>query len=93
MRTYRHHPCDGTHATHRAKAECIFGGPLVVEGDGPFATITRCRVPSLSLHPTQAEADDALAVLNQFRCGPGCYRNHEVALIHLPTNPTTGDPR
>lgn len=89
MKTYRYHPCTSHHATYRAKAECIFGGSIVVEGEGPFATVARCRVPSISLYATRAEAEDALAVLNTFYCGPGCYRNHEAAEIHLPI-PTKG---
>lgn len=83
MKSYRFHPCRAQHDTPKAMLECIHDGAAVIEGDGPFATISWCRAATtaITLWQTEAEADDARASLDQFRCGPTCYRHHEVAFM------------
>lgn len=49
-----------------------------IAGDGPFATLARCRYFSVELHPTIEAAHEALNRINLDGCGGHCGNHHEI---------------
>ena len=64
---------------------------LWVEGQGRYATLAHCGGLTVELHRTQAEAQQALDVINATGCGHRCSRNHE--LVVLPEEGPSGQTR
>lgn len=82
MTTYRMDRCPKVHRTFAAIARCLFGTRASIKGEGQFAVLAHCGHLTVTLWPTQAEAQDALAFIDQTGCGGRCYRRHEVTTIH-----------
>ena len=53
------------------EAECI-------SGDGRFALLALCRVLTVTLWPTKAEAEKQKEVIDRTQCGGLCLRDHEI---------------
>jgi hypothetical protein len=53
-----------------------------IEGDGPIAVLTHCRVLKVSLHPTMGVAEKVLDLVNRTSCGGHCWRDHEIVVLY-----------
>ena len=47
-------------------------------GDGPWAVVARCRVPTVTLWPTYEEAVRAKGRIDRGGCGGFCGRYHDL---------------
>lgn len=83
MKTYRRHRCRRQHKTAETFLKCAIRNLEWVAGDGNFALIAWCSVPTITLHPTLSEADEALLNLNKIVCGHACTGRHEVVYIDV----------
>lgn len=83
VKTYRQHRCSAHHRTHRTAARCIFRRAAWILGDGPFAVIAWCNVPTISLHSNPDAARGALETVNATGCGGRCQHRHDLVLIAL----------
>ncbi|PWU52813.1 hypothetical protein DLJ47_17835 [Micromonospora sp. S4605] len=81
MKTYRRHYCQRQHRTHHTTAKCLWPRAVWITGEGPYATLAWCRVLSVMLHPTEAEALAAKHLIDSTGCGGRCNRRHELILI------------
>ena len=84
MKTYTSHRCNKAHRSYRTFMECAIPRAAWVRGDGAFAVIAWCRVPSVELHPDLESAEAAKASIDQSACGGKCVRNHEIVRVVLP---------
>jgi hypothetical protein len=83
--------CGKAHRSWRSVALCRWPKALWISGnppfDGPaFASVSDCpcfrRVGLTAiLHPTEARAEDAKALIDRFACGGGCSRQHRVVEV------------
>jgi hypothetical protein len=78
MKVYRRHYCDSRHRTYRTLARCIWPRAEWVSGDGPYASVSYCRVLTVELHQTAETAEKALRLIDQIACGGRCYGRHEL---------------
>jgi len=63
----------------RAEARRRWGSKAVwIDGDGQFALLAWCRVLTVTLWPTRAEAEKQKKVIDETACGGGCTGNHEI---------------
>ena len=63
----------------RAEARRRWGSKAEwIEGDGQFALLAWCRVLTVTLWPTRAEAEKQKKVIDETACGGGCTGNHEI---------------
>ena len=62
---------------YRNRAKRIFK-PEWVAGTGPFASVAFCRVTTVQLYDTLAEAERAKQRIDEIACGGQCHRAHEV---------------
>ena len=53
------------------KAECI-------EGEGRYALLARCRVLTITLCQTRAEAEQREIFIDEIGCGRLCTKKHEI---------------
>lgn len=79
IKTYRRHGCTSKHRTYNKFCCCAFKRAAWVSGEGPFALIAWCSIPTISLWPTREHAEAALADLGF--CGGRCTGRHEVVMI------------
>lgn len=56
-----------------------------ITGDGQFALLAWCRVLTVSLWPTMAEAGEQKKFIDEGGCGGLCSRKHEI--VDLSTIP------
>jgi len=91
MKVYRRHPCGRRHRTWRALAGCMFQRAAWIAGDGPYAVLAWCGVTSVTLHPDETAAAQALEVVDGSGCGGRCTRDHE--LVRLDLDGQTNDDR
>jgi hypothetical protein len=73
------------HRSHRTLARCAWPKAYWVSGSGPWATLAHCKVLTVELHRTRAEAETAMRMIDGTGCGGGCYRHHEI--VHLRLEP------
>jgi hypothetical protein len=52
-----------------------------VSGDGPYALVAWCRVPTVTLWTTRDKAKRVLADLDA--CGQRCHQHHEILRLVL----------
>lgn len=84
--TTRYHGCGRRHRTWPAAAACVFGRKTPVIGSGPYAILTHCGRLIVELFATQADAAQALAVINRNGCGHrACRGRHELTQLVDPT--------
>lgn len=83
MKTYRRHNCERKHRTYSTVARCIWPHACWVDGEGPYATLAWCRVLTVQLHRTIAEARSAKRVIDSSACGGRCrgQRGHEIVML------------
>lgn len=84
MRRLSEHHCDHLHRTERAFVRCAFRPRIRVAGEGPFAVLATCDLPSVVLHETFEQAVVTMGNLNRNGCGPRCRDRHEYARVTLP---------
>ncbi|MEV6898347.1 hypothetical protein [Amycolatopsis sp. NPDC051372] len=88
---YRSHNCSRKHRTWTALAKCMWPKASWVEGDGQFATVSKCphsgspRATTVELHPTLTKAEEALAIINDGACGGMCQKRHELIQLERDT--------
>lgn len=49
-----------------------------ITGNGQFALLAWCRVLTVTLWSTMAEAEENKKFIDEMACGGGCTRNHEI---------------
>jgi hypothetical protein len=81
VKVYRRHNCTARHRTFKRFVECAIPRAVWVEGEGPYAVISWCNVPAVTLWPTAEKARNVLDSLAM--CGHHCTGNHEVVVIVL----------
>lgn len=72
LKTYRRHNCSSQHRTARTFAKCVFRRAAWMVGDGPYALIAWCQVPTVSLWDTYEDALSSKRVIDEFGCGHAC---------------------
>lgn len=82
MKVYRQHGCSSIHRTYNRLARCMIRRVAWVSGEGPYALIAWCRVPTVTLYETPERAHAALEALGA--CGGHCTRRHEVVALVRP---------
>jgi hypothetical protein len=73
--------CGRRHRTYRTLAECRYPYAAWVNGEGPWATLARCRAFTLTLHASEAEAVSAKAQIDHTGCGGKCSGKHSVVRL------------
>jgi hypothetical protein len=79
--------CTGTrHRSWRRVAGCRWRRACWIVGNPPaegpcFALLAWCRVLTVTLWETWAEAEAALADIDRGRCGGQCHRDHEIVVL------------
>lgn len=81
MKRYTRHGCRATHRTYNRFARCAIKSATWVTGEGPYAVIAWCRVPTVTLWITQGEAERAKTFIDATGCGGRCSRQHEVVKL------------
>jgi hypothetical protein len=97
LKVYRRHNCDAQHRNTRTFMRCAIPRAAWVVGDGPYALIAWCRVPTVSLWHDKVDALEHLHHMSQpgGACGGRCNRRHEVVYVNhgLPlARPTPAPP-
>lgn len=83
---WRQHKCERTHRTARAWITCAIGTRRILwaHGEGRWATISWCGAwndVSVRLHPTLADAQTAIRIIDNSACGGRCHRKHSLVEI------------
>lgn len=83
---YRRHgkrDCTAAHRTYRTWARCLWPHAHWIIGDGPFATVSRCRyrVLTVQLHRSEQDARVALGFIDGSGCGGACQGRHDLVKI------------
>ena len=81
IKTYRRHRCESQHRTYRTFLKCAIRRLEWVMGDGQFAVIAWCGVPTVTLHKRLEDARDAWETVNATGCGGRCSRRHEIVRL------------
>lgn len=81
MKVYRRHNCLGNHRTYNAFTRCAIKRVEWVAGEGRFAVIAWCQVPTVTLHNNATAARNAKEFIDATACGGNCVRNHEVVEV------------
>lgn len=89
MKTYRYHYCESTHRSYRTTAKCLWPRADWITGDGPYATLARCRpgVLTVELHPDLPTAERAMRIMASSGCGGACRLaagRHELIRLEYP---------
>ena len=82
MKTWRQHNCTRQHRTYNKLARCMVPHAEWVTGEGPYAVISWCTVPTIRLRQTIAEAETARERIDLTGCcGEGCTHRHDLVVI------------
>lgn len=83
MKTYRQHRCNSNHRTFVKFIECAIGRRRLawVAGEGQYALIAWCDVPTVTLYDDIAEAEKQKSIIDSTACGHACRRSHEVVRL------------
>ena len=72
----------------RAEAQKRWGKKAEwIEGDGQFALLARCRVLTVTLWATMAEAEERKDFIDITECGGGCFGPSAHKIIDLGSSP------
>lgn len=88
--TYRRHNCGSRHRTWSALKRCIWPRAEWVSGCNQWASVAYCRVTTVVLWPTEAQAREALDFIDSTGCGGACRGRNGHALIKLDGSLTEG---
>lgn len=83
VKKYRAHRCFSEHRSTYTWAKCAIPRAVWVQGDGPYALIAWCKVPSVTLWHTYEEALKSKRLIDNDACGSRCRNDHEIAYIDL----------
>ena len=86
-KVFSRHSCHRAHRSYPTLARCVWRRAEWVTGAGPYATLARCRVLTVQLHPTLAEAEAAKRVIDRSGCGGRCPctgAGHEIVRLADP---------
>jgi hypothetical protein len=75
------HHCPRKHPTSRAHVRCSIPRVEWIVGDGEYAVIAWCGVPTVTLHAEHAAALDAHTFITELGCGGSCVRAHEIRRV------------
>lgn len=81
MKTYRIHNCQAAHRTYRTLVRCMIPKAAWVAGEGQYALIAWCDVPTVSLHDDLANAIEKKGFIDRTRCGGRCTGHHDIVQI------------
>lgn len=54
-----------------------------ITGDGQFALLAHCRVLTVTLHQTMAQAEESKRFIDRMGCGGLCTNNHEIIALNI----------
>lgn len=80
---YRRHRCDRKHRTARAFMKCAIPRAVWIVGEGPYALIAWCGVPTVTLHESLELAEWAEAMIDRYACGHMCNGRHVIVRVKL----------
>lgn len=80
---YRRHRCKKHHRLYRSFMKCAIPRAVWISGEGPFALIAWCEVPTVSLHETIELAERAKERIDCSACGHICHGKHVIVRIQL----------
>ncbi|MGD8214044.1 hypothetical protein [Aestuariimicrobium sp. Y1814] len=80
-KTYRRHRCSSKHRTFNKLVRCMIPTAAWVMGEGHYATIAWCKVPTVTLHQHAADAQQARSQIDSIGCGGRCRGHHDVVLL------------
>jgi hypothetical protein len=63
--------------------QCAIPRAAWVDGDGPYAVIAWCRVPTVTLWRELADAERAKATIDHSACGGLCRGRHDIVYVDL----------
>lgn len=81
MKTYRRHNCTRNHRTYRTAMKCMIPRAAWITGEGEYALIAWCRVPTISLWKSIEDAESSKEFIDGYACGGRCSRRHEI--VHI----------
>lgn len=83
MKTYTQHECTAKHRTYTKFIECAIGRRRLawVTGEGEYALIAWCDVPTVSLYSEVADALKQMHLIDSTACGHACVQRHEVVCL------------
>lgn len=83
VKIYRQHRCTRRHRTVNAFMRCAIRRAVWVDGEGPYALIAWCRVPSVTLWPEYVDAVESKRSIDRYACGGMCVGRHEIVRVDL----------
>jgi|GEM_PF-2526319 len=86
VKVYRLHHCAANHRTERTFLQCAIPRLAWVAGSGSYALIAWCKVPTVTLYPSLADALEGAEVIATGGCGGRCRGRHEVVYVDLEAN-------
>jgi hypothetical protein len=70
--------------SYRAVARRRWPGAVWVDGEGRYASVALCGVPSVQLFETREAAERAKRTIAWIGCGSGCHRQHGIVKLGPP---------
>lgn len=83
---YRRHNCKRRHRTTRTFMKCAIPRAAWVWGDGEYALIAWCGVPTVMLHETLERAEWSEEQIDRYGCGSKCDGKHVIVRVELQGN-------
>ncbi|WP_280298760.1 hypothetical protein [Nocardia neocaledoniensis] len=78
---YKRHNCEKKHRTARTFMKCAIRRAAWVQGEGPYALIAWCGVPTVMLHPTLEAAEWSEEMIDRYACGSKCNGRHIIVRV------------
>lgn len=73
---YRRHNCTKKHRTARTFMKCAIRRAVWIWGEGEYALIAWCGVPTVMLHETREQAEWSEEQIDRYGCGHECDGRH-----------------
>lgn len=80
---YKRHRCEKKHRSARTFMKCAIPRAVWIRGEGSFALIAWCEVPTVTLHKTVELAESAKERIDCSACGHMCHGRHVIVRIEL----------
>lgn len=63
---------------NRSEARSRWPRAVWISGSGDWAVLAHCKVLTVVLHGTRADAEQSKAFIDRFGCTGGCIRQHRI---------------
>lgn len=80
---YRRHRCEKRHRTARTFMKCAIRRAAWVQGEGPYALIAWCGVPTVTLYESRELAEFFEEQIDRYACGHLCKGDHIIVRVKL----------